>query len=292
MLASQAAIADGIPALARYLTFQLLPDADPRAALAKLKAMELRPHVVGIGASTVSRLGARIDGLREPTCLSGAGVSIPADPAALWCWLRGDDRGQLLHEGKAVAAAVSDSFALDSVIDAFTYDGGRDLSGYEDGTENPTGADAERAAFVAGAGPGLDGSSFVAVQTWAHDLERFEAMPRAKRDEIIGRRHSDNEEMEDAPSSAHVKRTAQESFEPPAFILRRSMPWADSSREGLIFVAFGHSFDPFEAILRRMVGIEDGTTDGLFRFTQPMTTTYFWCPPVSRGMLDLRAIGL
>lgn len=292
MSSYQPSIVAELPPLARYLTFQLLPDADPAKALGALKSQNLQGHVLGIGASAVSRLGASVEGLREPTCLSGAGVSIPADPAALWCWLRGDDRGELLHRGRSIAAAIADAFALDSVVDAFMYAGGRDLSGYEDGTENPTGAEAEKAAFVAGKGPGLDGSSFVAVQTWSHDLGRFEALPSDQRDAIIGRRHSDNEEIDDAPDSAHVKRSAQESFEPPAFVLRRSMPWADSSGEGLVFVAFGHDFDAFEAILRRMVGLEDGVTDGLFRFTQPLTTSYFWCPPVHEGHIDLRAIGL
>jgi putative iron-dependent peroxidase len=89
-----------------------------------------------------------------------------------------------------------------------------------------------------------------------------------------------------------VKRTAQESFEPEAFILRRSMPWADDTGAGLVFVAFGRSFDAFEAILRRMVGAEDGVTDALFKFTRPVSGSYFWCPPVIDGKLDLRAVGL
>jgi putative iron-dependent peroxidase len=99
--------------------------------------------------------------------------------------------------------------------------------------------------------------------------------------------------MDDAPPSAHVKRTAQESFEPEAFVVRRSMPWADGARAGLVFVAFGHSFDAFEAQMRRMVGEEDGITDALFGFTRPLTGAYFWCPPVgAAGRLDLRALGI
>ena len=70
-------------------------------------------------------------------------------------------------------------------------------------------------------------------------------------------------EIVDAPASAHVKRSAQESFEPEAFILRRSMPWAEGARGGLNFVAFGKSFDAFEAQLKRMAGAEDGITDVL-----------------------------
>ena len=77
---------------------------------------------------------------------------------------------------------------------------------------------------------------------------------------------SDNEELEDAPESAHVKRTAQEDFEPEAFVVRRSMPWADANSEGLEFVAFGASLDAYEAQLTRMSGLEDGTVDCAFPF--------------------------
>jgi porphyrinogen peroxidase len=74
--------------------------------------------------------------------------------------------------------------------------------------------------------------------------------------------------------------------------LRRSMPWADGMRIGLNFVAFGKSFDAFEAQLRRMVGAEDGITDALFKFTLPITGSYFWCPPMAGNRLDFRALAL
>jgi len=131
----------------------------------------------------------------------------------------------------------------------------------------------------------------VAVQLWRHDLTHFETLSEGQRDHIIGRRRTDNEELDDAPASAHVKRTAQESFAPEAFVLRRSMPWSEGLNEGLVFVAFGRSFDAFEAQLRRMVGLDDGITDALFRFTRPLTS-YFWCPPMRDGKLDLSALGI
>ena len=177
-------------------------------------------------------------------------------------------------------------------MDGFKFDRGLDLTGYEDGTENPQGDAALEAAIVGRAEPGLDGSSFVATQQWVHDLDHFEVMSQRERDNIIGRRISDNEELDDAPASAHVKRTAQESFDPEAFVVRRSMPWADADGEGLMFVAFGKSLDPFEAQLRRMTGQEDGFIDGLFRFSRPISGGYFWCPPISNGCLDLSAMGI
>jgi hypothetical protein len=57
------------------------------------------------------------------------------------------------------------------------------------------------------------------------------------------------------------------------------------SGKGLVFVAFGKSFDAFEALLNRMVGKEDGITDALFTFTRPLTGNYFWCPPSKDGRL-------
>ena len=70
------------------------------------------------------------------------------------------------------------------------------------------------------------------------------------------------------------------------------MPWAEGARCGLVFTAFGASFDAFEAQLKRMTGEDDGITDALFRFTRPLTGAYFWCPPVNGGRLDLAALGL
>ena len=70
------------------------------------------------------------------------------------------------------------------------------------------------------------------------------------------------------------------------------MPWVEGLSGGLVFVAFGHSFEAFEVQMRRMAGQEDGILDALFRFTRPVSTGYFWVPPVLEGKLDLRALGL
>ncbi len=206
--------------------------------------------------------------------------------------MRGDDPGELFHRGRALTEVLGDAFSLVSAVAAFRHEGGRDLSGYVDGTENPTGRAAARTVTVTGAGAGLEGSSFVAVQQWRHDFAAIAAMSPGARDLAVGRRLSDNVELEDAPSSAHVKRTAQESFEPEAFTLRRSMPWLQAGEGGLMFVSFGASFDGFEAQLRRMSGLEDGVRDAMFTMSQPISGAYFWCPPVGAQGLDLRALAL
>jgi putative iron-dependent peroxidase len=202
-----------------------------------------------------------------------------------------------VHLTRRLQQALAPALRMTHVVDAFRHGQGpnghgRDLTGYEDGTENPEGDAALATAVLLGAGPGLAGSSFMALQQWLHDFDAFEAMTEQARDQMMGRRRSDNEELDEAPESAHVKRAAQESFEPEAFVLRRSMPWAAGAQAGLMFVAFGKSFDAFEAILRRMVGLEDGLTDALFGISRPISSAYFWCPPTHAGHLDLRQLGL
>jgi putative iron-dependent peroxidase len=282
-----------VPKLARYLSFSLKAGSKPgRAVRALAELADGEAVVVGFGQSLVRVLGGDVPGLRVFPTHFGSGLILPSSSSALWCWLRGEDRGALLHAARKINASVATAFDPDSVIDGFQHDTGRDLTGYVDGTENPKGKKATEAAIVQGQGAGLDGSSFVAVQLWIHDFQRFESMSPKEQDNSIGRRRSDNKELSGAPRSAHVKRTAQESFTPEAFILRRSMPWADGNTGGLNFVAFGKSFDAFEAQLKRMVGAEDGVTDALFKFTRPVNGSYFWCLPLAKGRLDLRALGL
>src|SRR5712691_962577 len=258
--AAQPGILEPIPRAARYLSFGLKDGAHAREALRALaKSADGKACVVGLGALLLFALKKETEGLRPFPHYRGEGFEVPSTPAALWCWLRGEDRGEIVLSGREIEKMLSPAF---------------------------------EAAISGDKRAGIEGSSFVAVQQWVHDLDRFSAKPRKDQDDTIGRRRSDNQEIGAAPPSAHVKRTAQESFTPEAFVLRRSMPWADATRAGLVFVAFGRSLDAFEAQLKRMAGEEDGTVDALFTFTRPVTGAYFWCPPVRRGRLDLRAIGL
>lgn len=301
-VSAQPGILESVPPVARYVLFNPA-DGGVDAAAIRQALTRLAPLVngsdvvVGVGPSLAQALGADIPGLREFPDLSGPGVKVPSTPGTLWCWLRGSDLGDLLHVTRKVQKALAPAFVVRDVMDAFRHawrDGGhgRDLTGFEDGTENPVGDEAEAAAFARGLGEDVDGSSYVAVQQWVHDLDAFEALGDEQRNHHIGRRLSDNEELEDAPQTAHVKRTAQESFDLEAFVLRRSMPWMMSMQAGLMFVAFGMSFDAFEAQMRRMAGQDDGIVDAIFKISKPVTGAYFWCPPMRAGRLDLRRLGL
>lgn len=290
MTTPQPGILDPIPAQARYVSFQIEDASALPAALQALRdAVDGHATVAGFGQPLFQALGRELPGLKPGPVIPGARVEIPCQPQALWLWLRGDDRGELLLRELHLERLLAQAFTRLHAIEAFRHDGGRDLTGYEDGTENPEGEEAVSAACVAEGD--LAGSSYVAVQQWLHDFEQFEAMPAGEQDHAIGRRRSDNVELEDAPESAHVKRTAQEDFNPEAFVLRRSMPWTAGHRAGLVFVAFGHSLQAFEAQMTRMSGAEDGIVDGLFRFTRPINGAYAWCPALKAGRLDLGPLG-
>jgi putative iron-dependent peroxidase len=273
------------PAAGRHLTFDLRVGGDAGRALAALREAAPGSAIVGIGASLAQLLGLEVPGLRAFPSLAGAGVQIPATQNALWVFVREASTSECFDRARDVQAALGPDFVPDQEVGTFVYRGGRDLSGYEDGTENPKGELAREAAIVPD-GP-LAGSSFAAVQRWLHDLPRFSTFAELDRDNTIGRRFTDNEELPDAPVSAHVRRAAQESFDPPAFIVRRSMPWSEGGRHGLLFVAFGRDPDRYERVLHRMVGLEDGVLDGLFGFTRPLTGGYYWCPPLDGGRLAI-----
>jgi putative iron-dependent peroxidase len=275
LVQSQPGILAPLASHGRFLTFCLAPGTEPSRALATVASLPVDEGlVVGIG-------GPLLPKARPFTALVGPGVSAPSTQGALWFCIRGDDPGDVLLRSRALAVKLGPAFRVDEDVIAFKHREGRDLSGFVDGTENPDGDEAVTTAIA------RDGASFVSIQRWAHDLAALERMAPSERDLAIGRRLSDNEEIDDAPPSAHVKRSAQESFSPEAFMVRRSMPYGDLREHGLYFVAYAASLDPFERVLRRMMGLEDGVVDALFRFTRPVSGGNYWCPPVREGRLAL-----
>ncbi|MBV8086107.1 MAG: Dyp-type peroxidase [Chloroflexi bacterium] len=281
----QSGILDPVPAAGLHLTFDLRAGGDAQKPIKSLCEAAPRGAIVALGPSLLRALGADVPGMRVFPGLAGTGVQTPSTQNALWVFLREASVSDCFDAALDVQRALGQDFVVDEQIGTFVYRGGHDLSGYEDGTENPQGDRARETAIIPD-GP-LAGSSFAALQRWLHDLPRFATYPEQQRDSAIGRRFTDNVELPDAPVSAHVQRSAQESYEPPAFILRRSMPWSEGGKHGLYFLAFGTDLDRFERILRRMVGLDDGVVDGLFSFTRPLTGGYYWCPPVDGGRLVL-----
>lgn len=296
MASPQSGILAALSANATYLSFDRRPEvgAEDLRQLLTMLAGEVDGNslVIGIGAPLVQFFGADVPGLKPFPVLMASGMAIPSTQSDLWLWLRRGGEGEQFHRLAHLVDTLQAGFELAHCVEAFQYSDNRDLTGYVDGTENPIGSDALAAAILETGARGILGSSFVAVQQWQHDFSMFDSMTPLQQDHTIGRRQSDNIELEDAPQSAHVKRTAQESFDPEAFVVRRSMPWRQELDGGLQFVAFGHSFGAFEAQLRRMMGMDDGVVDGLFSISRPLTGEYYWCPPMTAGRLDLSVLGI
>src|SRR4051812_17843960 len=166
---SQPAILESAPVRARFVRFAVHPGADAAVVLAALAAMDHDPKtVIGIGLPLAERLGRAVTGLRAfPDDLP----PFPSTQDALWAFLAHGDATRLFDAGRSLAGRFRGLLDVVDEVDAFGYRDGRDLSGFVDGTENPKGEDAVRAAIIAGRGAGLDGGSFVAVQRWVHDLD-------------------------------------------------------------------------------------------------------------------------
>jgi putative iron-dependent peroxidase len=214
-------------------------------------------------------------------------MSMPATQNDVWALVPGPDAGAVFEVAQDLRLWLAPVAQLVEATPMFSYRQGRDLSGYKDGSENPTG-DAAWAAALLPDGPHR-GGSFVLVQRYLHFLDRMGARPEAERDRIVGRRRADDEEIDDAPASAHVKRTAQEDFEPPGFMLRRSMPWGDPRRHGLVFIAYMDDLGKADRMLARMMGFEDGVQDALLEHSQAETGGYYFVPPQQAARLRLPA---
>jgi putative iron-dependent peroxidase len=273
------------------LSIDLAPGGDAAKGLKRVAAgYDLEWGTLGIGEPLTMALHRKVPGLSTFPAMSAPGSGVPSTQHAMWLMLAGTTQGAIFATVQKVKALLGrDFFVADSI--ATFHNASHDLSGYEDGTENPKGAKAAKAAIVA-KGPGLAGSTFVGVQRWVHDLDYFNSLSQARRDNSIGRRLSDNEELEHAPRSAHVKRTAQEDFEPNGFMVRRSMSFADHRAKGLEFIAYMAHLDTFTRQMRHMAGLDDGIADALFQFSRPVTGAYYWCPPARSGRADLRILGL
>jgi putative iron-dependent peroxidase len=278
----QPGILSAVTPAARYIVLDVPPDISAKDVAGQLRELRIDEGlIVGLGEPLLRALDIANPAVRTFPALAGPGCAIPSTQGSILLMTRGEDHGDTLLAMQRAMAALGRGLRIVEDVAAFRHGTGRDLTGYEDGTENPTGDKGIAAAIAA------DGSSYVAVQRWIHDLGGFEKLSPAERNAVFGRDRESNDELADAPPSAHVKRTAQEDFEPAAFMVRRSMPYGTVTEHGLYFVAYGHSFDAFEAVLHRMIGRDDGIVDGLFQFSRPVSGGYYWCPPTRDGCLAL-----
>ena len=159
----QPAILRPIPPVARSLTFRIDRPDRVRDALRRFAAaFSCDSGVAGLGEPCALAMKAAIAGLETFPAMSASGCAFPSTQDALWGRVGGTDRGVVFDSAREVRSLLADAFAVSNTLDTFTYHGGRDLTRFEDGTENPDGEAAVRAAAVQD-GP-LAGSSFAATR--------------------------------------------------------------------------------------------------------------------------------
>ena len=169
--------------------------------------------------------------------------------------------------------------ALD--LAGFTYRDSRDLIGFVDGSANPKDEGRLEAALVE-SGPGA-GGSFVLSQQWVHDLEKWNAVPEALQEKIVGRTKPKSIELEgdDMPSDSHVSRTDVMVDGEALKIWRRSAPYGTVREHGLYFLAFAKHPVRFQVQLERMLGVSgDGLHDRLAEYSRAVTGSYWFAPAV------------
>jgi putative iron-dependent peroxidase len=182
---------------------------------------------------------------------------------------------------RAVMAALGDTVRVVEEIHGFKHLGGRDLTGFVDGTENPKGEERPEVALVGEEDSAFAGGSYVAIQRWVHDLKRWERLNVADQEAAVGRTKDDDRELDDdeKPASAHIARVVIEEDGEELRMVRHSLPYGTTSENGLYFVAYGRSPHPFRRMLERMVIHDaDGSYDRLYDFTRPVTGTAFFVP--------------
>ncbi|WP_233573920.1 Dyp-type peroxidase [Amycolatopsis panacis] len=170
-------------------------------------------------------------------------------------------------------------------VSGFRYFDARDLLGFVDGTENPTGASAERAVLVDDDGP-FDGGSYVVVQKYLHDLAAWNALSTEEQELVIGRRKLSDVELPDAekPAGSHLALTVITDEDGTELeILRDNMPFGRPAHDefGTYFIGYAKSPSVIERMLENMfVGSPPGNHDRILDFSTPLTGALFYVPTV------------
>ena len=134
------------------------------------------------------------------------------------------------------------------------------------------------------------GSSFVFTQRYVHDLAKWEGLPVAEQERVIGRRKRDSRELSSRakPPTAHIARTVIEEDGEELEIVRHSFPYGTTSECGLFFIAYTKDLSIPEKILARMIGTSgDGLHDRLMEFTRAVSGATFFAPSL-RTLRGLR----
>jgi porphyrinogen peroxidase len=185
-----------------------------------------------------------------------------------------------------IMARLGRAVTVVSEVHGFRFFDDRDLIGFVDGTENPTGAAAERAVLIGDEDPAFAGGSYVIVQQYLHDVAAWNKLPVEEQEKIIGREKlSDIEFPDDAKASyAHnVLNVITDDDGEQVQILRDNMPYGSvgDGCYGTYFIGYARSPATIEQMLTNMfVGLPEGNYDRLLDFSTAVTGNLFFVPAV------------
>jgi porphyrinogen peroxidase len=270
-----------------YLEFDSSAGADARrlvAAIASLREPRTTMGGVNLVAGFRPELWKAVAPDDAPAGLAGFdadlvgadGFVMPATQHDAVLWLSGSAYDVIFDTARAAISAVAGLASVAEETSSWPYRHDRDLTGFIDGSENPTLIEAPGLVLVPEGLPGAGGTVLL-LQKWAHDAAAWEALPIAEQERVIGRTKPDSVELEDQAPDSHVASTDQERF---GDIFRRNMPYGTVTDHGTVFVGFASEQRPLAAMLESMAALGDGTRDALTRYTRPLTGSYYFVPSI------------
>ena len=275
-----------------YLEFDLYAHGDP-LTLVQLIASLGEPRMTTGGVNLVvgfkPSLWARVAPGDAPAGVTDFeqdvrgvdGYTMPATQHDLWVWVAGHVYHTVFDVTREAIAALAPVARLAAEVAGWTYKESRDLTGFIDGTENPSLSEAPEVVLIPDGSPGA-GGSVVLVQQWLHDVAAFEALTVEEQEKVIGRTKATSIELADevrGPQS-HVSRTVIEENGVEQHIFRRNTPFGIATSHGTMFIGFSSDQQRLARMLRRMAGAEDGIRDALTRYTTVVSGAYYFVPSV------------
>jgi putative iron-dependent peroxidase len=202
------------------------------------------------------------------------GYTIPATQHDAVLWISGSAYDVVFDMAREAIGELEASASVAEESSSWPYQHDRDLTGFIDGSENPSLVEAPEFALIPDGIPGA-GGTILLLQKWSHDATAWEALPVARQEQVIGRTKGESVELDDKPAESHVARTDQDQF---GKIFRRNTPYGTVTDHGTMFVGFSARQPPLTAMLENMVGLTDGIRDELTVYTTPLTSAYYFVP--------------
>lgn len=163
----------------------------------------------------------------------------------------------------------------------------RDLLGFVDGTENPTGQEAEHFAVIGNEDKVFAGGSYVIVQKYLHNLDKWNAIPTEIQEQIIGRHKVSDIELRDFEKSSFAHNVLNKLYDADGNqikIFRDNMPFGTigSGQFGTYFIGYAKDPSVTEKMLHNMfVGNPAGNYDRILDVSTATTGTLFFTPTVT-----------